>query len=310
LTNSLHEPSSAQIRDTLLSLPDGPVKVWVGRNFTSIDGCRARMGFLYQYLVAGRVSEVFGKYGPQRRHAVELKVDGIPAVMFVVKTAKRKSERGWTLRPATLPLDPKYEPLSSMVLEYIKGFEPEEYPFSLAENPDTSRRYAEAYTRKIFEEYKWRFASYSRSAFADPSLKFTFDPVTRRRTKIHVSTLGQLGEKISFEKVPGWVPVSVEVDSRWKDVNTHEFRKRRIRDLLRPYLFDGEERMIYAGWEDKEEKKGSAEGHYLELDLDESLENIRKLADMSKRYFKKLLISIETLTHPESMEIGGIEIIG
>ena len=110
VTNTLHEPSTAQIRDALLALPDGPVKVWVGRNFTSFIGGVARMGFLYQYLVAGRVSEVFGKYGGQRRHAVEFKVDGVPAVMFVVKTAKRKSERGWTLRPATLPLDPSSSP--------------------------------------------------------------------------------------------------------------------------------------------------------------------------------------------------------
>ena len=304
-------PSSAEVRGVLEALPETPIKTRVGNWSIPLDGLVAKMGFLYEYLIAGRVCEVCGKYAPQRKHAKELKVDGVPAVMFVVKTAKRKSKRGWTLRPATIPLNPLYEPLAQKVFDYIKTYEPEEYPFMLAPNPETSKRYAEAYAKEIFNKYHWYFVSYSRSAFADPSLGFTYDPVTRQKRKsVSEKEAKEHGDKIDYERQPGWVPISIEVEERWKDINTHELRKQRLRDLERPYYFDNTDLNYYAGWETKGNDKAAASRHYLELDLDESPENIQILAEMSKRYFKKLLIPIESLLNSANSEIGGIEIIG
>lgn len=303
-------PSSAEIRGVLEGLTEEPIRVQLGSWNIPMDGLVAKMGFLYEYLIAGRISEVAGKYAPQRKHTIELKVDGVPAVMFVVKTAKRKTKRGWTLRPATVPLNPEYEPLTQKVYNYIKTFAPEEYPFMLAPNPDTSKRYAEAYAKEIFEKYHWHFVPYMRTAFADPSLGYTFDLQTRRRKILSEETFRAHGSKVHYERQPGWVPISVLIEGRWKGVNTHEFRKIRLRDLERPYYFDSTDLNYYAGWESKDREKAAAARHYLELDLDESPENIRILADMSKRYFRKLLIPINNLLDSGNSEIGGIEIIG
>jgi hypothetical protein len=308
-------PSSSEVRGVLEALPEDTVRTMVGNWSIPIDGYVAKMAFLYEYLIAGRICEVCGKYAPQRRHSIELKVFGEPAVMFIVKTAKRKTKRGWSLRPATIPLNPAYEPLTRKVYDYIRQFKPEEYPFLLAPNRETSKRYAEAYAKELFEKYKWYFVDYTRSAYADPGLKFNYDPQVRRRESITDEKAEALGDKVSYFKTEGWTPISIQVQERWKGVNTHEFRKTRLRDLERPYYFDSTDQNYYAGWETKDKDKAAASRHYtgrpeLQLDIDEYPENVRILAEMSQRYFKKLLIPIETLLQSDNAEIGGIEIIG
>jgi len=304
-------PSSAEMRGALEGLPEELIRVQVGSWSIPIDGLVAKMGLLYEYLVAGRICEVCGKYAPQRKHTKELKIDGVPAIMFAVKTAKRKTKRGWTLRPATVPLNPVFEPLTQKIYDYIKTFEAEEYPFMLAPNLETSKRYAEAYCQEIFKNHHWYFVNYTRSAFTDPSLGYTYDRAAgEKRKPVTEEQFKRYGNLISYERQKGWVPVSVQIEERWKDINTHELRKRRLRDLERPYYFDDTDLNYYAGWETKDEDKAAASRHYLELDLDESPENIKILAEMSQRYFKKLLIPITRLLDPGNSEIGGIEIIG
>lgn len=303
-------PSSAGIRSVLMNLPEETIKIQVGSWGIPIDGLTAKMALLYEYLIAGRICEVCGKYAPQRRHAIELEVWGEPAIMFVVKTAKRKSERGWSLRAATVPLSPKYEPLTRMIYDYILTFQPNEYPFRLASNPETSKRYAEAYAKEIFNANHWYFINYTRSAFADPSLGYTYDPQTRKRREITEKEVETLGDKVDYIRRPNWIPISVKVPARWKPVNTHELRKQRLQDLRRPYYFDSTDLNDYAGWESKDPELAAAAKHYLELDIDENPQGISILADKSKQYFKKLLIPIETLLDSGNIEVGGIKIIG
>lgn len=309
-------PSSAEIRSALEALPEETIRVQLGKWNIPIDGLKAKMGFLYEYLIAGRISEVAGKYAPQRRHAIELKLEGVPAVMFVVKTAKRKTKRGWTLRPATVPLDPAYEPLTQRVYDYVKTFDSEEYPFMLAENPATSKRYAEAYAKDIYDKFSWFFVDYTRSAYADPALGYTYDRSQGiKRKQITREEFDKHGQHVSYKATPGWVPISVIVEGRWKPVNTHELRKQRLRDLERPYYFDNTDLNYYGGWESKERDRAQAQRHYtdrqeLQLDIDENPGNIRILAEMSKRYFHKLLKPIGNLLDSTNAEIGGIEIIG
>lgn len=303
-------PSSANIRSVLLGLPEGTVKVPVGKWTIPIDGYVAKMGYIYQYLVAGRVIEVFGSYGPQRRHVIELELDGEPALMFAVKTGKRQTKRGWTLRPATVPLNPLYEPLTKILYEYIKTKNPNENLFRLHKNPNTSKRYSQGYISEIFSGYEWSFIPYTRTAYADPSLGFTYDPYTKHRDEITEETYLNNKSKIKWEKTKGWTTISVKVDTRWRHMASHELRKRRLRDLEMPYYFDSTDLNYYAGWESKNDELAKAAKHYLEQDLDESEENKLILANMSKRYFKKLLIPITKLLDPTNSEIGGIKIIG
>ncbi len=141
-------PSSNEIRSIIEAIPENTIKVPVGRWEIPIDGNKVKHGFMAQYLFAGRVSEVFGKYGPLGRYAVHVKIDGEEAVLFAAKTAKRKTKRGWTLRPAMIPLNPQYEPWAKPVMDFMKK-SPNEYPFKLAENDATSVRYARSRARPI-----------------------------------------------------------------------------------------------------------------------------------------------------------------
>ena len=70
----------------------------------SVEMIKYKNALRYEYLICGRVSEVCGKYGPKGTDAQIVEIDGEEAVLFLVKTAKRKGK----LRPVALPL--KYEP--------------------------------------------------------------------------------------------------------------------------------------------------------------------------------------------------------
>ncbi len=155
-------PSSAEVRSIIEGMSESdPIKIQVGNWAIPINGKRAKMGFMYQYLVAGRIAEAFGEYAPLGRYAIEVRLDGVEAVLFAVKTAKRKTKRGWTLRPALIPLDQLYEPWAREVMDYMKA-SPNRNPFALHTNPETSLRYASALAEETFYGLKWRFVNYRR----------------------------------------------------------------------------------------------------------------------------------------------------
>jgi hypothetical protein len=308
-------PSSAKVRSTLQNLEEGEVKVDVSRWPIPINGKTAKMGFLYEYLTACRVTEVFGKYAPQTRHCFNLHIDGEPAVLFVVKTAKKNTKRGWLLRPALLPLSPKYEPLVKVVRDYINDCKNEHgenyYPFMLAPNPETSKRYAEAYMKTLFKEHRWFFVDYIRNAYAHPSLGYTIDPQTRIHKLLTEEEARSHGDKITFKKRADWVPVSIRIESRWKPVNTNELRKIRLRELEQVYELETKEINTYAGWR---QQVAQVARHYikkneLELDINEDPGLPRILAAMGKPYFRKLLVPIGRLLNPQETEFSGIEFI-
>jgi hypothetical protein len=213
-----------------------------------------------------------------------------------------------------VPLNPDYEPLAQKVLTYIKEYEPDEYPFLLHENMNTSGRYLQTYAHSIFEGYHWYFVEYARSAFASPELGFTYDRGQgTKRKMITEDEVARYGSSVSYERKPGWTPIAVQISSHWRDVNTHELRKQRLRDVKDSYNFDGEQLDIYAGWEEK--KMAQASKHYvkhdeLELDLGEDPRIPMTLTKMGARYFGKLLRPISVLLDSNTNDAEGIEIIG
>ncbi len=311
-------PSSGEVRRVLEALPEEEIQL--RRKFAhsmgscAIDGRAAKFALMYEYLIAGRSCEAAGKYMPQRKHAIETKIMGESAVLFAAKTAKRKTDQGWLLRPILLPLNPEYEPWAQRVLDYMNEFDKEEYPFKLHENPRTSGHYLQNYAIQVFEGEHWYFVDYTRSAFADPSLGFTYD--RSQGGKRHVIAWDELpayGKLVSYERTPGWVPVAVRVPARWRDLGSHELRKDRLRFLKASCNFKGSELNMYAGWDEK--SAASASRHYikdhsLELDIGQDDNLPMTLANMAAEYFPKLLRPIEALLSGESGEVGGIEIIG
>ncbi len=76
-----------------------------------------RMAHKYQYLIAGRESEVVGKYRPTGTDARLTTFNGVESVLFAVKSAKHRGR----LRPCAVPLESKYEPWTKEVYNYMKG---------------------------------------------------------------------------------------------------------------------------------------------------------------------------------------------
>lgn len=301
----------------LEALPeDGVIHVRHGSYRCVVSARAAKYALMYEYLTAGRSVEVSGKYQPMRKHAIELTVDGEKAVLFVHKTAKRKTERGWILRPILRPLDPKYDPLVKKVFDYMREFKPEENPFRLSDSDRVSCDNLRGYAASIFDGLHWFFVGYSRSGFADPSLPYKYDPVTRKREQIREDVFKALGDKVSYTRVKGWTPVAVQIPAHWREANTHELRKQMLRDLQEGYKFSGEELNIYAGWEETEKGAAKASRHYLDqypelqLDLGEDERIPMTLAKLGRKYFLKLLRPVSVLLGAATSDQEGITIIG
>jgi hypothetical protein len=131
---------------------DYEIREWIN----NISDSKYRLAFMYQYLIAGRISEVAGKYGPVGNDAIKTDFDGESAVMFIVKTAKRKGR----LRGCAVPLNPEYEPWAQEVYDYMVGFG-SSYPFRFAEKWSTSIRYMQWEATKAFESLEWPMIGYT-----------------------------------------------------------------------------------------------------------------------------------------------------
>jgi len=55
--------------------------------------------------------------------------------------------------PSSITKQSEFEPLVQIVYDHMKSkeFDKYDYPFSLHENPEFSKRYAEAYGKQVFE---------------------------------------------------------------------------------------------------------------------------------------------------------------
>ena len=105
-------------------------------------------------MIAGRVSEVAGKYRPEGpENAFKIGMKGEPSVLFPVKSGKRRNPRGFILRGPCIPLRRDYEPWAREVMDYIND---NPQPFSFQKHPDTSKRTMEAassYISKVWNGY-------------------------------------------------------------------------------------------------------------------------------------------------------------
>lgn len=269
-----------------------PLDHEIRQRIMEIDDDRKRFGFMFQYLCLGRVSEVFGKYMPKNDSFLLEELEGEEAVIFFVKTAKRKG----MLRPVALPLNPEYEPWSRPVYEYMKNCE-SKYPFALHENVETSKKYAMTAARKLFKGFQYPYVDYLRGV-PEP---YTQDMVLEKR-------YGKNGYDEWLIELPdgrrGWtqnpeiVIMNVPVQFRWKKATSHLLRKHRNLLLRETYRFDGADRAIIGGWTEKSQDPGVADAQkfYTFQDLNElSPSVINTLKRQAGRYFYKLLIPLNTL---------------
>lgn len=121
-----------------------------------------RYAFMYQFLVGGEISEVCGKYAPLGNDAneVEFQIRGqkVPAVLFTVKTARRKGN----IRACAIPLDPQFEPWAKPLLDWFEDHGGR-CPFIFGKKtikPRSNQRYFQLKAEKVFNNFKWQKEGY------------------------------------------------------------------------------------------------------------------------------------------------------
>jgi len=227
-----------------------------------------------------------GKYAPKKNEIYEVDFLGVPSVLFVVKTAKRKGK----LRACAVPLDEKYEPWTQELLDYFKGAN-NEYPFMFGKNWDASKRYAQWVAEYLFNEMEWPMKSYSKAELKPIK---EYDVLATRIDDRHREVcLIELDEDTAkwVPKIGNSLRVPLKIEERWNPFRSHALRKRRTVTLMYFYKFDGFERAAYGGWTEKSQVETIPEAmsHYTHLDLTEFSESYEMLYDMASLYFPKLL---------------------
>jgi len=245
-----------------------------------------RLAFMYQLLIAGRVSEVCGQYAPRGTDVFEVDFDGVPAIMFAVKTAKREGQ----LRACAIPLDPIYEPWSKPLLDYFRRFG-DEKPFLFHKR--WSVRLLQYATNEVFKGLEWTFPKYTKSVEC-PIEDFEI-LATRIDDKGREKNLIELNEDTAkwCTRMGENLLVPYEVGRRWKPFTSHALRKRRTRTLTYFYKFDGFMRSAYCGWKETSHVNTLPDSMdvytYLDINALNRDEAIEVLKSMTSIYFANLL---------------------
>lgn len=193
-----------------------------------------RNAFKYMFLVAGRVSEVCGIYAPYGSHAYRCEIEGEEAVLFAVKTARKKKN---PFRAAALPLN--REPWARDVLGYFERT-PDENPFIFMKkrpfNPRSNVRKFQWKAEEVFSDLEWPIPKYTvtRKKVSDnDQFGFIFELANRGQVKLD------------------YTPPSTEsdtTDEHKRNFTSMSIRYMRAFDLLLNYRFNPIELSIFGGW--------------------------------------------------------------
>jgi len=116
-----------------------------------------RNAFRYLYLIAGWVSQIAGDYEPKGSDATLVNIDGVKAVMFPVKTARREGR----IRPVAIPINPYYEPWAESLYVWFKRNE-DENPFG-----GLSMRSYQRQASIVFDGLEWPIEKYSKTIYGE-----------------------------------------------------------------------------------------------------------------------------------------------
>ncbi len=217
---------------------------------------KVRHALMYQLMICGRPSEVTGKYKPDPNAVTLVKINKKDAVLFPVRTAKRKGK----LRPVALPI--KHEPWAEELYEVMRE-----------KNPFPSGRTVLRRTEKIFQGMSYPIEEYDKT--------------------IKKEGYGDYFSFLLDEKDPNTKHVE-KVEAHWREARRHFLRHVRAMDLMNNYGFNGLDLAVYGGWSSSsvEQQLPAITQRYLHLMANEV--NIGILTRMAERYFPKLCKEVKT----------------
>ena len=297
LNNNLYmathiQPTDFEIRERIESIGKEISVRDVNNVPNTHDDYKYQMAFKFQLLAAGRISEVAGKYAPKGVDAYDVSFDvnseEVPAVMFVLRTAKRKGK----LRACALPLDSKYEPWAQELYTYF-----EEYggklPFQFDPNIESSKSYAMNFAKHVFKGFEWPMIEYTNSVDIDYSEnQILANRINDKNEEVWLVEIDDDNAEWLKKNRDGTFKGTVKIPKRWKQFTSHALRKRRTITLKTFYKFDGFDLAAYGGWTEKSQVDAlpGAMKHYLEIDIQSSPDAFYILKDdLASTYFPKLL---------------------
>jgi len=200
----------------------------------SIPEKRFRIGAMYGYLIAGRVSEIVTKKcpsdikttpnGPYGKDFDTASFEGTEVLVLNVKTSKRDG----LPRDIGIPLDPKIESFSKPVLDYFQQFQDDEPVFHYTRQSlyDATRESFKGYIYPI-EPYKIREIDHIK-----------FDEIKSKVPE----------ELHPFIKPPPSIVEETKVPKHFRRLALHgATRHYRTMELVQKYGLTKEERDIYTG---------------------------------------------------------------
>jgi len=128
----------------------------------TIDIEPVKIGFMYAFLTAGDVSEVWGKNTPSKKDVIRIvyNINGekIPAIVFKVNQVRSKK---YPIRLCALPENEKYDPWTKKIYDWFQTQEKEK-PFHYKEGPKKFNTYISE-PQKIAKSLFREFIDYSKS---------------------------------------------------------------------------------------------------------------------------------------------------
>lgn len=235
--------------------------------------------FRYLYLIAGRVSEVVGKYSPLGEDALKTQIDGIDAVIFPVKTARKKGSR----RPVAIPLSPYYEKWAGDLYEWFKVHGGTN-PFGVL----TSRSY-QRMASIVFKDIKWPVEDYHKTIRTQSGdSRVIYERPAENGETEYLVEYRDLERR--WVKDPRTKAVTIVRERHWNNFSLQSLRHQRIRELKYNYGFTENEIKTYTGLIRTDGKLSRTFDRYDFVNPQNDEIQVEALIYASKNYFQKLLI--------------------
>ncbi|TFH18603.1 hypothetical protein E4H04_02915 [Candidatus Bathyarchaeota archaeon] len=236
-----------------------------------------KMALKYLYITAGRLAEVYGENAPKGNDVRIREIYGEDAVIFLVKTARRKG----LYRVIAVPL--RTEPWASELFTFFRD-KLDSNPFDIDRVEDTSRKYLQLTASELFDFYGHEMSR-------EPYLRTEKKDATDRVIKSKIEN----GKRLYLIEYPDesrlWHDEKVTKKTKWMNEKPIPFRIKHLRgqretELKTVYGFTNEQARTYLGL-----KQNTRVTNLIRYDGVEPIDNriLEEAITIAETYFTKFL---------------------
>ena len=233
----------------------------------------------YLFLIAGRLAEVYGTHSPLGRDTLIREIYGENAIIFLVKTARRKG----LYRVIAVP--EKKEPWALELFEFFRSKENlNNNPFDIGHSMDTSRKYIQKRASELFDSHGHEMSRepYPRMEKRDASGN-VIKTEQRDGKEMYLIEYPDGERHWHEEKI---MKFSYTEQEQPKKFRTKHLREQREDELRNKYLFSDEQARTYLGL-----KQNTRVTNLIRYDGIEPIEDkiLQEIEDIAKTYYKQFL---------------------